>query len=283
MRKVILFFVMVALCGCEKVVFDEPESKGDKEGNVKITFSPVGKATGTRAGEVMLSEVCGRLNVAVFNAEGKKVKTVAQTVADAGFGTIGMTLADGEYTVVAVAHNCTGSATITSTEKVTFPSNKVTDTFYHFGTMTVTGERQSLEMGLQRAVAMVRIMLSDDATAMANVTQLKVYYTGGSSTFSPKAGFGCVNSKQTEYRAVNDEGVYEVYTLPHSEEDVITKMTVTALDAGDNVVGECTLEDVPVTINKVTECDGSLSGGGGAISVSISVNPEWDGVNRYTF
>ena len=27
------------------------------------------------------------------------------------------------------------------------------------------------------------------------------------------------------------DGVYEIYTLPHTEEDVLTKLTVTALDA----------------------------------------------------
>jgi hypothetical protein len=60
--------------------------------------------------------------------------------------------------------------------------------------------------------------------------------------------------------------------------DVVTKMTVTALDAGDNVVGEFTIENVPVSVNRITDCTGSLKNGAGAVNVTITVNPDWDGV-----
>jgi hypothetical protein len=232
---------------------------------------------GTRA-EVPLSDVCGRLNVAVFDAAGQKVKTAAQVVSDVGYGTVGLSLNDGKYTVVVIGHNCTGSATITNAEKVTFPNNKVTDTFYYCGELTVTGEKQDVNISLQRAVAMIRLKLTDDVMTMANVAQVKFYYLGGSSTFSPLAGYGCVNSKQTEYRKVSADGVYELYTMPHSAMDVVTKMTVTALDAGDNVVGEFTIENVPVSVNRITDCTGSLKNGAGTVNVSITVNPDWDGV-----
>ena len=198
-------------------------------------------------------------------------------MSDAGYGTVSMSLNDGKYTVVVIGHNCTGSATITNAEKVTFPNNKVTDTFYYCGSLEVTGEKQDVNISLQRAVAMIRLKLTDDATALVNVAQLKFYYLGGSSTFSPLAGFGCVNSKQTEYRVSNADGVYELFTLPHSDIDAITKMTVTALDAGDNVVGEFTMENVPVSINKVTNCTGSFGSGAGKVEVTITVDPDWDG------
>lgn len=41
-----------------------------------------------------------------------------------------------------------------------------------------------------------------DGTYTEAVAKLKFYYLGGSSTFSPKDGYGCVNSKQTEIRPV---------------------------------------------------------------------------------
>ena len=115
---------------------------------------------------------------------------------------------------------------------------------------------------------------------------MKFYYLGGSSTLSPVTGYGCVNSKQTEIRAWNEEGVYELYTMPHSHSDELTRMTVTAYDAGDNVIGEWTLEHIPVTLNRVTEYSGNLfggSGGSGGNSTNILVNTEWDGVDEYTF
>ena len=43
-------------------------------------------------------------------------------------------------------HSCDGSATITSTEKVTFPNNKVTDTFFYYGTLVVTDALQSYDL-----------------------------------------------------------------------------------------------------------------------------------------
>lgn len=280
MRQLLIAVAVLILFSCEKVVFeDEVYSNSDAGGNVTLHLSPIQNVTRS----AVLSDVCGRLNVAVFDSDGKKVKTVAQTVADAGFGSVSLSLSDGVYTVIAIGHNCTGSATITSTEKVTFPNNKVTDTFSYCGQLTVTGDRQEVDINMMRAVAMVRIRLTDDANTMANVAQLKFYYLGGSSTLSPSAGFGCVNSKQTEYRAVSDDGVYFLYTLPHTTDDILTKVTITGLDAGDNIVGECTLENVPISTNYITDCNGGLYGGGGSIGISIYINPQWDGTKKFSF
>lgn len=284
MRKAILFaLVAVIMAGCEKVIaeYDSDDGQvygGDKDGNVVMRISA---GVTTRASA--LSDVCGRLNVAVFDHDGKKVKTVSQVVSDAGFGTVSVSLADGYYQVVAVGHNGTGNATITSPEKVTFANNKVTDTFCYYGDVSVTGNKE-FDIRLERAVAMVRLKVDGETAKRNDVAQLKFYYVGGSSTLSPREGFGCVNSKQTEYRAWSDDGVYEVYTLPHSREDVITKMTVTAIDAGDNEIGECVIEDVPVVVNKVTNCTGDLFGSGTcSVNIGIAVDAEWDGEIEYRF
>ena len=197
-----------------------------------------------------ITELCSRINIAIFDSDGTKVKTVAQKEGDAGYGTVALSLAAGTYKLVVVAHNGDGSATITSTEKVTFPNNKVTDTFFYFGDLVVTAEKQSYDLTLTRAVAMVRLVLTDESIP-ENVAKLKFYYVGGSSTFSPKDGFGCVNSKQTEIRTISSDGIYEIYTLPHTEEDVLTKLTITALDADDNTVKERVFENVPVTRNQI--------------------------------
>ena len=155
-----------------------------------------------------------------------------------------------------IAHNGEGSATISSTEKVTFPNNKVTDTFYYYGDLVVTSEVQSYDLTLTRAVAMFRLVLTDDEIP-SSVAKFKFYYTGGSSTFSPSAGYGCVNSKQTEIRTVADGATtFDIYTLPHTEDDILTKLTVTALDANDNTIKERIFENVPVTRNQITRYTG---------------------------
>ena len=258
---------------------DDVYSKGDNGGNVTLHITPTDGATRSS----VISDVCGRLNVAVFDAGGQKVKAIAQTIADAGFGSVSLSLTAGSYTVVAIGHNCTGSATITSADKVTFPNNKVTDTFSYFGRLTVTGDRQDVDVKMKRAVAMIRLHLTDEVSGMDDVAQFKFYYLGGSSTFSPSAGYGCVNSKQTEYRAYSDDGVYCLYTLPHAANDVLTKMTVTALDASDNALGEIIIENVPVTVNKITDCTGNVRGGSGSVTATITVDADWAGVSNYTY
>ena len=184
-----------------------------------------------------------------------------------------------------------GSATITSEEKVTFPNNKVTDTFYYYGDLVVSDSQQSYDLTLTRAVAMFRLVLTDEEMP-SNVSKFKFYYVGGSSTFNPSSGYGCVNSKQTEVRTVSADFVsgtaFDIYTLPHTEEDVLTKLIVTALDANDNTVKERTFENVPVTRNQITRYTGSFFGSGGSGQQSdgtfrLTADPDWDSVNGYTF
>ena len=289
-------FIALALllAACEKPVLDNEDAVTKKDANVILYFTqyetspltPLQRARGTRSA-TDITELCSRLNIAIFDADGTKVKTVAQKESDAGYGTVALTLAAGTYQLVVIAHNCEGSATITSTEKVTFPNNKVTDTFYYFGDLVVTSEVQSYDLTLARAVAMFRLVLTDDEMP-SNVDKLKFYYLGGSSTFSPKDGYGCVNSKQTEIRPVSDDGIYEIFTLPHTEDDVLTKLTVTALDQNNNIIKEKVFENVPVSRNQVTRYTGSFFGSGGGSSTSdgtirLTADPDWDSVNGYTF
>ena len=293
--------MMAALCvACEKPVLDEsPTPPYDGEANVVLHFKQYegdGFVTGPAPGSFQtratraatdITEICDRLNIAIFDADGTKVKTIAQKKDDASYGTVALSLVAATYKLVVIAHNGDGSATISSEEKVTFPNNKVTDTYYYYGDLVVGAEKQSYDLTLTRAVAMFRLVLTDESIP-SNVAKLKFYYLGGSSTFSPKDGYGCVNSKQTEIRSVADDGVYEIYTLPHTEEDVLTKLTVTALDANDNIIKERIFENVPIIRNQVTRYTGSFfgSGGGGATGSGdfrMTADPDWDAVNGYTF
>ena len=276
------------LAACEKpFVYDESSGQMiPANANVILHFTQYEQEAFTRSA-TDITNLCSRLNIAIFDAEGTKVKTVAQKEGDASYGTVALSLAAGTYRLVVIAHSCDGSATITSTEKVTFPNNKVTDTFYYYGDLVVTAEKQSYDLTLTRAVAMFRLVLTDESIP-SNVAKLKFYYLGGSSTFSPKDGYGCVNSKQTEIRSVADDGVYEIYTLPHTEEDVLTKLTVTALDANDNIIKERVFENVPIIRNQVTRYTGSFFGSGGGNSTNdgtfrLTADPDWDAVNGYTF
>ena len=290
-RAAMLLAVFAMLAACEKPILDDGSVDGGSPGEANVvlhfTQSEDGDFTAATRAATDITDLCSRLNLAVFNADGTKVKTVAQKEGDASYGTVALSLAAGTYQLVVIAHNGDGSATITSTEKVTFPNNKVTDTFYYYGDLVVTDAKQSYDLTLTRAVAMFRLVLTDESIP-ASVAKLKFYYTGGSSTFSPAEGYGIVQSKQTEVRAVSEDGIYEIYTLPHTEEDVLTKLTVTALDANDNTVKERIFENVPVVRNQVTRYTGSFFGSGGSGETGsgdfrMTADPEWDSINGYTF
>ena len=298
MKHYISIFILALLAAsCEKPIFDEERaasgSVADAHPNVTLHFSPYEQQAFTRAA-TPLTDQCTRLSVAIFTADGTKAKAITQKQTDAGFGTAALTLQAGTYKIVAIAHSSTeGNATITSPEKVTFANNKLTDTFYYYGTLTVL-DGSPIEETLQmtRCVAMLRLTLTEPLSD--NITRLKFYYTGGSSTFSPATGYGCVNSKQTEYRYTTDDQdmpvtVYELYTMPHEQQDVL-KLTVTALDASGSEVGEVVMDNIPVTRNKITTWQGALFSGSGTESgtsssggISITLDTDWDGTIIYTF
>ena len=292
MKKVILFGLAVLLAACESSAGFDRESNGhEDDANVIIRFSSCQQDNSSRAATA-LSEQCSRLSVAIFREDGTKVKSINQFVEDTEFGVVAISLGTGIYKVVAVAHNSTeGNATISSTEKVTFASNKMSDTFACCASLTVEGEEPiDQELLLQRVVAMVRLTVT--GTIPDEVARLKFYYTGGSSTLNPSTGYGCVQSKQTEYRPVVVDGspinTFELYTAPHEMNDVL-KLVITAQDSNNQTLNEWTMEDIPVTRNKITTWSGALfgdddtGGGTGSGGIGITLDTEWDGTISYTW
>ena len=286
MKKYLLSLAVILCVSCEKADFSKFVDPVD-EANVILHLSKYEQEPFSRAASD-ISEVCSRVNVAIFNADGSKVKTAAQKAGDDGYGTVAFALTPSTYKVVVMAHNGEGSATITSVDRVTFPNNKVTDTFYYYGDLVVGEEPQTYDLVLTRAVAMFRWVMTDEDIPN-DVVRMKFYYVGGSSTFSPQAGFGCVQSKQTEYRSVEAGNMtFDLYTLPHTETDVITRLTATALDANDNVVSERVMEDIPVTRNRITTYTGpffteGVSEVASGNVIRMTANPAWDGNETFTY
>ena len=284
----LLVLSLVLLTGCEKTMLDEQSSKQD--GNVVLKLSLYEQIPFSTRSLQDIRQWCTRVNVAFFQ-NGTKVKTVSQKADDASFGTVSLTLDAGVYQVVVIAHNCSGSATISSAEKVTFPSNVVTDTFYYEGELTVASSQDTYELVLQRPVAMFRLQLTD--VLPSNAHKIRFYYTGGSSTFNPSTGFGCVNSRQTVMMDIEDgQQVFEVYTFPHELNDFL-KMTVTIYDSGENILKEQVFEQVPVTVDQITVFTGSFfggSGGGGGggnpnapSGITMKADGDWSDISSYGF
>lgn len=308
----LLLMLVATLTSCEKFALDDSGTNShDANANVIIHASVAkNNSTGTRSGEEdfedeedgdedgseegdeeiegkPLEDYCSRLSIAIFDEE-EKVKTLNLKAED-GYEDIGINLDAGKYRMVAIGHNGSGNCTISSPEKVKFYKNKMTDTFFYYGTFNVIdGEDTDDYILLNRAVAQFKVHITD-ATIPAEAHSIKFYYTGGSSTLDAVTGYGCVQSRQTEsFKLQEGKRDYSVYTFPR-EENKGLKMTINILDADAQSIKEYSKEGVPVKCNNITQTNISIKdhtisdpdqkedddpGKGG---LGFTVNPDWEG------
>ena len=95
MKKYLFIAFAMLVAACEKPVLDE-DIVSMKEANVILHMTQFEQTAFTRAA-TDITELCSRLNIAIFDADGTKVKTVAQKEGDASYGTVALTLAAGTY------------------------------------------------------------------------------------------------------------------------------------------------------------------------------------------
>ena len=308
----LLLMLVATLTSCEKFALEDSGTNShDANANVIIHVSVAkNNSTGTRSGEEdfgdeetgdedeldegdeevegkPLEDYCSRLSIAIFDGE-EKVKTLNLKAED-GYKDIGINLEAGKYRMVAIGHNGSGNCTISSPEKVKFYKNKMTDTFFYYGTFNVIdGEDTDDYILLNRAVAQFKVHITD-ATIPAEAHSIKFYYTGGSSTLDAVTGYGCVQSRQTEtFKLQEGERDYSVYTFPR-EENKGLKMTINILDADAQSIKEYSKEGVPVKCNNITQSNISIKdhtisdpdqkedGESGKGTLGFTVNPDWEG------
>ena len=284
-RWIFSIMAMVGLTGCEKQILPDGESSGTTaDGQVVFVFQTESVDYTTRAA----SDIAGyasKLNVQLFDEDGQKVFSTVrtQTKDDDGFGTMEVELADGVYTVVAVAHSSARSATIKSPEVVQFTAQdgeKLTDTFCHVSTVEVSGDSHSFTLPMYRAVAMVQLHLTDEMLP-EDVWYIKADYSGGSANVNPTTLQGITKSKQSERRIKNDLRLHQFFTFPYMSETGTLKMTISATTSDGTVLRQRTFDAVPVTRNRITTYEGKLFGDGEWTATqsdfSFVVNADWDG------
>ena len=276
-----LLAAAICLTACEKML--DSTSSGD--GNVTLRFTPT---TADTRGTVAIGDYFSRLAVQLFDEEGQKVfdKVKTQTRDDDDFGTLSVGLTPGTYTVVAVGHSSPVTPTIKSTEMVQFTAKdgvKNSDTFCHYGQVTVSEDGGYHELRMNRMTAMVLFEFTD-TDMPANYDALRAEYTGGSANFNPATSQGCTKSSQSE---LCSKATPYFFTFPYLSDTGKLKMTLTALDVDGNVLLTRTLTDIPVTRNRITRCTGMLFGSGDfdirQQAFGITVNTDWDGTDEYRF
>jgi hypothetical protein len=100
MKQLLCIALALLVAACEKPILDEDYSKENKEANVILHMYPYVQESFTRSAQD-ITALCTRLNIAIFDTDGTKVKTVAQKEGDSSYGTVALTLAAGTYRLTA--------------------------------------------------------------------------------------------------------------------------------------------------------------------------------------
>lgn len=294
-----LLTLAISLSACQNYPYDDTETKytmpdgtptevifslngfsaSREPSSAKHSISP--RTPNTRAA-ANATDVAKRIDFLVFY--GTEVAFQAhQTSTDNGFGTLTANLTPGDYSIVAIAHNGTQEATISSPTKVTFPGSRLSDTFAYGGNVTITDNDAGHTLTLRRAVACFRLKTTDEIPD--TVRQMKFYYLQGSSTLDPTTLRGTANSKQTEIFTISTDqyghaGQWDIFTFPKAT-DGTGKLVVQvqALDKDGNVVYEKLFSDAEIERGYRTTYSGNFFGGttaaqGGGFQVGFE-EVEW--------
>ena len=289
-----LICAVIALVSCEKALITEEDKSADTKGNLRVSvfqiektpfaslFPGANQAT-TRAAKAA-SEVCTRLNFAIYNQEGTRVKQVNQTSDATGFGKCSFQLSEGTYQLVVVGHSSGGNPTMTDPTCIKFTNSQgFTDTFICSRDVTIGEDPVDLKVSLDRIVALCRFVITDEIPA--GVSTMRFYYTGGSGAFDANTGLGCVNSKQdVKFDVASGQKQFDLYTFLHDTEGTI-HLTVTALDSSGNELYNREF-DVPMQQNHITWLSGDYFNGSGSsatTTTSVTVNTDWAGETRLSF
>ena len=269
------------LCGCEKAINLE-EIDNAATGNVTVNVYKIENEAFGVSSRGVVSDVCTRLNFAMYDAGGVRVKQINQKSGDKGFGAVSFELEEGSYQLVVLAHSSDGNPTMTNLAKIQFTNaTKYSDTFLYYANVEVGDEPQTLNITLNRIVALCRFVVNDPIPE--GVAKLQFYYTGGSGAFSAMTGLGVVDSKQTMTFDVvpgTTGTVYDLYTFLHHTDDQVD-LVVTALGADGNKMYERSFE-VPMEQRKITRMTGNFFTDEASVEshgaqVEISINSEWEG------
>lgn len=266
-----LILLFVTFASCEKPITSDGDADTDSgvsQNDNLVVWIPVDGVSSSR------------LNFAVYDMSGNRVKQVNQQSSDANFGLASFQLAQGDYLLVVVAHSSDGNPAMANPRKIQFTNAQgFTDTFLYSGNVTIGEERKELYVAPRRIVSLCRFIMTDDYPA--DVAKMRFYYTGGSGAFDATTGLGCVNSKQSVLFEVADgRKAFDLYTFLHATEGTI-HLKVTAYDAGDNVLYEREF-DVPMKQNSITLMTGSYFTGSVSVS-SVTINTGWDDEYHLTF
>ena len=274
--------IILASCAREPAPMFEQESlpAGDNELVTisfcsKITSEPMTKAT------TSIADLSNRLDVYIVCGE-DMMEFHQNKTEDEDFGTIAASLNKTKsYTIYAIAHKGSGPATLDE-EVFSFADNKITETLYCKMTFSpsITTE---LSCSMSRIVGMFKLVILD--ALPENLA--KVRFTV-SDTYLGYGVEGTLEDQGDKVSVINNPSsaqdgstTFKVYCLAGSEMAPFD-ITVTALDADDEVIEERTFEDVSLQAGYMTTYRGTFFVTT-SMSLSFSCSDEWSNFEEESY
>lgn len=318
LQFLLLFLMGCVLTSCEKVVVEVDGPQGTNTTSKPTNKNVVVRVTGIDTGwngsasrsQVSIAEVCTRLQFAVFQGN-TRVKYGNQQVGDGDFGTFALQLDAGTYQLLVLGHSGATNVATTNPAKLQFTNPSAsngtgfTDTFYYYGDMVVSDDGAQVSISMKRATSLFRLKTND--AMPSNAKEIQITYTGGSGALDATTGFGCVNSNQVVFMALDEELVgqpleFNLYTFLRQETGKLA-FTVKVFDANKTNIITKEFKDVPMKRNCITQYSGNFFTDGDSetpelpgepetpdtpqpdvtVSGTIYVDPDWAEIFEYTY
>lgn len=296
MKKIFAFAVMALVCAACTNPNGSPEdglvTKNEMQmKKVKITFSPYDIHEMTRA-TLPIGDVVSKLDVWLYEgtpatavAQAKPVAEKHQTVGDDDFGKLSLTLnKDKTYTLYAIGHKQSAATTLAD-GVVSFPDEKITQTFYYSTTFTPS-KTSKLDCVMQRCIGMFRIVIVDEIPADVKQFSVSANNTPTKWSFLQLSGIAPRSDTYTvrweNFKHETDGTTsFSIYILGSDVEQKYN-ITVSAYDADGNVAKQRTFTDVPIRNNYISLYRGSFFLDT-PFSSAFTVNDDWSSYDTVEF
>ena len=237
-RQWMIALASMVLTACSSDNMEELGVMSDPT-DVQMTFSPYTMEAMTRTA-VSIADMVTKLDVWIYES-GSEVTAIHQTIADASFGSITVTLDKTKtYTLYAVAHKADG-ATL-SDGVISFTDDKVTHSMFYTTTFS-PATTTSLSCLMNRIVADFRLEITDEIPTSAVKFRFTVPGVYDRWSVTTGATHGVDRVSTINYGGTSAIfNVYAIATDAQTTHDII----VTALDENDQEVQTRTFVDVPL-------------------------------------
>jgi len=275
--SLLVFVMCMVTIGCSSGN-DERRVVDIDETTVTLIFSPYQMEVMTRAGGLTderaddptesartvtraatsIAGVVSRLDVWIM--EGGNTTAFHQVSTDDGFGAVTTNLDKTKtYTLVTVGHNASGSATLTD-GVVAFPDDKVTQSMIYTTTFS-PATTTALSCEMQRIVGRLRIETAD--AVPDDVKKITVAFSGTGNRWNVSGTSTNVTDRTATFNitSTRDDGtvLLGLFVIPANLTDTqYIDLTVSAMNADDDVLEQKQLNDVPIKAGYQTSCLGTL-------------------------